>query len=385
VERSGTALSFSLARKSAFHYSRFGSHDVLNIFRFKEGSMETRKKLTKKVTLHDLTVRDGFQTEQQVIPTEAKLWIINTLIEVGFRHLEVTNFGPPKFQPQFRDAEQVLAGLPDRHDMVYSCTTMGRKATERALAARRQGNRVDRILLGIVPASEKYNKIIVGMDYKDTWKWIKEVSEQAHQLGMKVNAVLTGIFSPPSSEEKSIDMMERALEFTQHALDLGVDDIEHPDHLGEATPDRTYEYFLRVLQKHPDPERHIFHIHDARGMGLACYYAAMTAGITHFEVTLGGLGGWPANFVNGTPVGGLKGLVEVSRRPGLVSTEDCAVMLDAMGVESGIDVDKLLMLGKKVEKIVGRELWSMCLGRNGIPGSGRVPKEVGVEPAMEGK
>jgi hydroxymethylglutaryl-CoA lyase len=171
-----------------------------------------------------------------------------------------------------------------------------------------------------------------------------------------------------------VDLVGRALEFTDRLLGMGVDDIEHPDHLGEAVPDKVYDYFVRVMEKHPNPDYHVFHVHDARGMGIACYFAAMQAGINRFETTIGGLGGWPANFVDGTPVAGLIGLAEVARRPGLVSTEDFVVMLDAMGIETGIDVDKVLRLGRIVERIVGRQLWSFCLGNEGLPGSGRKPK-----------
>ena len=98
---------------------------------------------------------------------------------------------------------------------------------------------------------------------------------------------------------------------------------------------------------------------------------------------MGGLGGWPANFVDGVPVPGLKGLVEVSRRPGLVSTEDLVVMLDGMGIETGIDIDKILDLGRIVEKIVGRELWSLDLGTAERPGSGKVPRELQEELKTE--
>jgi hydroxymethylglutaryl-CoA lyase len=109
-------------------------------------------------------------------------------------------------------------------------------------------------------------------------------------------------------------------------------------------------------------------------MGLACYLAALHMGVTRFEATLGGLGGWPANFVDGIPVPGLIGLEEVSRRPGLVSTEDFLVMLDAMGIETGIDLEKVFKLGRMVERIVGRELWSFCLGTADKPGSGALPR-----------
>ncbi len=109
-------------------------------------------------------------------------------------------------------------------------------------------------------------------------------------------------------------------------------------------------------------------------MGLTCYLAAMQMGVTWFETTLGGLGGWPANFVDGTPVPELIGLKEVSRRPGFVSTEDFLVMLDAMDIETSIDLEKITDLGAMVEHIVGRRLWSLCQGIDDRPGSGLVPK-----------
>jgi hydroxymethylglutaryl-CoA lyase len=330
--------------------------------------------LPKEVSVADLTVRDGFQSETKVIPVDAKLFIINQLIDAGFREMEVSAFAPPKYQPQFRDWEDVVKGLPDKEEVTYSYVTTGKKATERALLGREKGYRIDRILLGILPASEKFNKTVLGMDYAKTWQWIEDTVKAAHQLDMKVNVFLTGIFSPPDPEEGEVDLVARALEFVDRLLDMGVDDIEHPDHMGEAAPHQVYAYFQRVFEKYPDPGLHVFHIHDARGMGLAGYLAAMHMGVTRFETTLGGLGGWPANFVDGVPVPGLIGLKEVSRRPGLVSTEDFLVMLDAMGIETGIRVDKVLELGRMLEKIVGRDLWSFCLGTADRPGSGAVPK-----------
>ena len=333
------------------------------------------ERFPEKVTISDLTVRDGFQAETHVIPTEAKLFIINQLIDAGFKEMEVTAFSPPRYQPQFRDWEDILKGVPNRDDVVYSCVTTGKKATERALNARGKGYRVDRILLGILSASQKLNKVVLGMNYAETWKWIEETVKNAHKVKMKVNIFLTGIFSPPDPEERGVNIVERTLEFLDRLLAMGVDDFEHPDHLGEAVPNQVYDYFLRIFEKYPDTNIHIFHMHDARGMGLACYFAAMQAGVTRFETTMGGLGGWPANFIDGVPVPGLIGLTEVARRPGLVSTEDFLVMLDGMEIETGIDVDKVIELGRMVERIVGRQLWSFCLGTGRCrPGAGRIPK-----------
>ncbi|MFP4085280.1 MAG: pyruvate carboxyltransferase [Desulfobacteraceae bacterium] len=330
--------------------------------------------LPKKASIADLTIRDGFQSEQKVMPAEAKLFIIRQLVDAGFKEMEVSAFAPPKYQPQFRDWEEVVKGLPDREDVIYSYVATGRKATQRALEARDKGYRIDRILMGILPASERFNKTVMGMNYPETWQWIEETCKGARERDIIVNVFLTGIFSPPDPQEGGVDLAGRALEFMDRLFGMGVNDIEHPDHMGEAAPHQVYEYFGRVFDKYPDPGLHIFHVHDARGMGQACYLAALHSGVTRFETALGGLGGWPANFVDGVPVPGLIGLEEVSRRPGLVSTEDFAVMLDAMGIETGVDLNKLMDLGKMTERIVGRRLWSMCPGTAELSGSGPVPK-----------
>jgi hydroxymethylglutaryl-CoA lyase len=153
--------------------------------------------------------------------------------------------------------------------------------------------------------------------------------------------------------------MSKAIEFTQRWLDIGADDIEHADHDGSASPDRVYNYFSMLLEKIPFPEKHIAHFHSTRGWGLANVLAALQTGIIHFESTLGGIGGQPANFVDGVPVAGTGAYYY--RDPsitGLVSTEDMIVMMDEMGIETGIDIDKLLKVGLMNEKIVGRKLRS---------------------------
>ena len=126
---------------------------------------------------------------------------------------------------------------------------------------------------------------------------------------------------------------------------------------------------LVVLDDVPDPSKHVAHFHVTRGWGLANVLAALQAGITHFESTLGGIGGQPANFVDGIPVTGTgeyyyqdPGIV------GLVSTEDMVVMMDEMGIDTGVDVDSVLRIGRMLEKIVGRRLRSESVH------SGRIQK-----------
>ncbi len=156
--------------------------------------------------------------------------------------------------------------------------------------------------------------------------------------------------------------MKTAVQFTKRWLELGANEVEHADHDGSATPNREYDYFSMVLSAVPDPEKHMAHFHSTRGWGLANVLAALQAGITHYESTMGGLGGQPANFVDGVPVAGTGDYyLKDPGISGLVATEDLVVMVDEMGMETGIDVDAALKIGVMVEKIVGRRLRSECI------------------------
>ncbi|MBW1999115.1 MAG: pyruvate carboxyltransferase, partial [Deltaproteobacteria bacterium] len=165
--------------------------------------------------------------------------------------------------------------------------------------------------------------------------------------------------------------LEDAVEFTKRWLSIGADDIEHADHDGSAPPDQVYRYFSMVLNEIPNTDLHVAHFHVTRGWGLANILAALQAGIDIFEGTLGGIGGQPANFLDRTPVPGTGAYYY--RDPnivGLVSLEDMCVMLDEMGIGiGGIAVDRILELGKLMEKTIGRRLRSESVL------SGRIPKE----------
>jgi hydroxymethylglutaryl-CoA lyase len=165
--------------------------------------------------------------------------------------------------------------------------------------------------------------------------------------------------------------VKKALEDTKRWFDIGANDVEHADHDGSASPDRVYDYFSMLLDNVDNPHKQIAHFHTLRGWGLANVLAALQAGMTNYESTMGGLGGQPANFVSGVPVPGTgayyyKDALEV----GLVSTEDMVVMMDEMGIDTGLDVDKVLEIGKMVERIVGRRLRSESIN------NGRIPKHL---------
>jgi len=331
-------------------------------------------KYPKKVVLGDITVRDGFQHEEKFIPTDAKLWLAEQLIMAGFKRIEVTNFGNPKGMPQFKDADEVMQRLRSSkkvahllNDIELTAITIRERAVERTIQARREGFGPDRILF-MVSTSESHHRVNSGLSLDEYWKMCERYIPKAHDVGMKVCGTVSTIWGCPI--EGPTDM-KKALEFTRRWLEIGADDIEHADHDGSAPPNRVYDYFSMILDAIPDPSKHVAHFHVTRGWGLANVMAALQAGITHFESTLGGTGGQPANFVDGTPVSGTgKYYYSDPSITGLVSTEDMVVMMDEMGIDTGVDVDKVLDTGLTVEKILARRLRSECAH------TGRIPKKL---------
>lgn len=328
----------------------------------------------KNIVLGDITVRDGFQHEEKFIPTDAKIWLAEQLILSGINRIEVTNFGNPKGMPQFKDADEVMRGIRTSKKIEHllpqaeiTAVTIREKAVERAVKAYKDGYGPDRILL-MVSTSETHHRKNSGLSLEDYWKMSADAIQMAHEYGVKVNGTVSTIWGCPI--EGPTDP-KKALEFTQRWLEIGADDVEHADHDGSASPNRVYDYYKMIMDAIPDPTKHIAHFHTTRGWGLANVLAALQAGITHFESTLGGIGGQPANFVDGVPVSGTGSYYyKDPSLVGLVSTEDLLVMVDEMGINTNINIDKILTLGQTVEKIVGRRLRSESIK------SGKIPKEL---------
>ncbi len=327
----------------------------------------------KKVTIGDITVRDGFQHEEIFIPTEAKLWTLEQLILAGFKHVEVSNFGNPSGMPQFKDADALFKGIRNSKKVAHlidsvSLTgiTIREKAIERAIEAKKEGFGPDRILL-MVSTSESHHKKNSGISLSEYWKMAEEWIPKAQAAGIKVNGTVSTIWGCPIEGPTE---MSKAIEFAQRWINIGANDVEHADHDGSASPDRVYKYFSMLLDHFGKPDKHIVHFHTTRGWGLANVLAALQAGMTNYESTMGGIGGQPANFVSGVPVAGTGAYYyKDSNLVGLVSTEDMVVMMDEMGIETNLDIDKVLEIGAMVERIAGRRLRSEAIKNGRIPKS----------------
>lgn len=325
----------------------------------------------KKVTIGDITVRDGFQHEEMFIPTDAKIWVAEQLILAGFKHIEVTNLGNPTGMPQFRDADEVLKRIRTSpkishliNDVSITCITIREKAIERAIQAKKDGYGPDRILL-MVSTSESHHYKNSGLSLADYWRMAEKYIPLAKDAGLKVNGTVSTIWGCPIEGPTE---MSKAIEFAKRWFDIGASDVEHADHDGSASPDRVYKYYSMLLDAIPKPEKHIVHFHQTRGWGLANVLAALQAGMVNYESTMGGIGGQPANFVSGVPVAGTGSYYYKDPHiVGLVPTEDMVVMMDEMGIDTGLDVDKILEIGQMVERIVGRSLRSESIKNGRIP------------------
>ena len=328
----------------------------------------------KKVVIGDITVRDGFQHEEIYIPIEAKLWLAEQLILCGFKHIEVTNLGNPAGMPQFKDADVLMKALRNSKRVAHlidkvslTCVTIREKAIERAIHNKQEGFGPDRILL-MVSTSESHHIKNSGLSLKDYWKMAEEYIKKANDAGIKVNGTVSTIWGCPIEGPTE---MKKAVEFAKRWFDIGVKDVEHADHDGSASPNRIYDYFSMIMDEFQNPHKHIVHLHTTRGWGLANALAALQAGMTNYEATMGGIGGQPANFVSGVPVAGTGDYYYAdSSLTGLNSTEDLVVMFDEMGIETNLDIDKVLETGRMVERIVGRRLRSETIK------TGRIPKSL---------
>lgn len=319
-------------------------------------------KLPKRISLGDITVRDGLQTLEHYFSTEEKLRLAEEIILAGFKHVEVTNFGHPKFLPQFKDCEELLDRLFDSErvghmlaqrggDVTICTVTINERSVDRALAYKAKRGFGPDYFLQMVSTDENHHRVNSGMSLDDYFEMSGRCIKKATEAGVKMCGTVSTIWGSPIHGSRITDL-HRAVEFSKRYLDLGADYIEQADHDGSGDPARVYEYFSMILDpaimgKWADPKYHLCHCHTSRGMGLANYLAALLAGVTRFETTLAGTGGQPANMVDGLFTGGTGKYYHFEHLySGLVSTEDFVVMCASMGIETGIDVRRLLEVGR---------------------------------------
>jgi hydroxymethylglutaryl-CoA lyase len=275
-----------------------------------------------RVTICEVGPRDGFQIEPDWIPTELKVEAVDLLSAAGVPRIEVTSFVHPKVVPQLRDAEAVMAAIRRRPGTRYAALVPNDKGAVRAIDAG-----VDE-LHTVVSASESHNLANVNMTVAESVAKLRAV--------MQVGCGISTSFGCPFEGEVPVARLESVV---RRLVDIGARAIALADTTGMANPLQVQRTLEHLQPRFPGIEWTL-HTHDTRAMAIANILAAMECGVSHFDASVGGLGGCP--FAPGAS--------------GNVCTEDLVHCLHAMGVETGIDLDRLITASRRVQEIVGRPL-----------------------------
>ena len=287
-------------------------------------------KLPERVTICEVGTRDGFQIEPDFIPTELKVEVVNRLSEAGVPRIEVTSFVHPKVVPQLRDAEEVMAKIRRRPGTRYAALVPNDKGAVRAVDAG-----VDAIHT-VVSASESHNLANVNMTVAESLEKLRGVLQIADRAKVAVGCGISTSFGCPFEGEVPIARLESVV---RRLVDMGAPAIGLADTTGMANPRQVGRVLEHLMERFPGIEWTL-HTHDTRAMAIPNILAAMECGVTHLDGSIGGLGGCP--FAPGAS--------------GNVCSEDLVHCLRAMGVATGIDLDKLIETSKRVQEIVGRTL-----------------------------
>jgi hydroxymethylglutaryl-CoA lyase len=287
--------------------------------------------LPDRVSVYEVSPRDGLQNETAIVPTTKKLRLIEALAASGLSRIELTSFVSPRWVPQLADADE-LCELIDVKSAVtaFSALCPNPKGLERAVAS---GIRE----IGIfVSASETHNKKNVNKTVAETLATFEEVCAGARSAGIAVRGYVSTLWGCPY--EGAIDP-RRGLEIARRLIDLGCYQVSLGDTIGVGTPLQTRD-IVKLFLREFRPEQVALHMHDTRGTALANVIVGLECGVRDFDSSIGGLGGCP--YAPGAA--------------GNLATEDLVFTLHGMGVATGIDLDRLWEAGKVAESIVGRPL-----------------------------
>jgi hydroxymethylglutaryl-CoA lyase len=303
--------------------------------------------LSQRVRIREVGPRDGFQNEPEVIPTADKVRLIDLLSDSGLERLEVTAFVHPDVIPQLADAEEVLAGIERRDGVAYSVLIPNRRGLERALEVR---DRFDEINV-FLSASETHNRKNVNRTVDESLAGLEDVVPAARQAGLRCEGVIATSFGCPYEGEVPA---ERVFAIAERLAAAGCEEVGFGDTTGMANPRQVHEFFATATERLTGVEL-TAHFHNTRGQGLANVVAALDEGIESFESSFGELGGCPV------PPGST----------GNVSSEDVISMLHEMGIETGIDLERLIAASRAAQEQLGRPLGAHVLRAGPVDWTGR--------------
>lgn len=283
--------------------------------------------LPERITVCEVGLRDGMQIEKAILTVEDKLKIIEDLVDAGVKVIEVGSFVHPIKVPQMANTDEVYRRLPKKEGVEYRALVMNIRGVQRAIECGCKKVKLN------ISASKGHNLANQNMLPLEQMKGFAPQAELARSAGLEVSGSIACPFGSPWDKEIPLKDVK---EIIDAYINVGVTEISISDAPGMAMPKQVYRMMTELKATYPQC-KFILHFHNTRGMGIANVMAGMEAGITWFDGSFAGTGGCP--FVPGAA--------------GNVSTEDIVHMCEEQGVETGIDIHKLINVGHYVETLMG--------------------------------
>ena len=284
------------------------------------------------VRVCEMGARDGLQNEHAVIATADKVRYIDLLSETGLTLIEATSFVSPKAIPQLADAAEVFTRIHKKPGIRYPVLTPNVRGLERAKEAGANAIAV------FTAASEEFTKRNINMTIDQSIDTFRDVVRNAKENAFWVRGYVSTAFGSPFGDRVTPAAVR---DVTRWLFDLGCDEVSIGDTIGVGVPSQVDE-LIPLLLRDFTPEKIALHFHDTRGTALANVYAALQHGIAIFDSSSGGLGGCP--YAPGAT--------------GNLGTEDLLYMLHGMGIETGVDLDKVRAASRFIAGVLGHELTS---------------------------
>lgn len=289
--------------------------------------------LPTRVKLVDVGPRDGLQNEKQTVPAEVKIKLVHLLQDAGLTEIEVTSYVSPKWVPQMADNAQVMSGLRRQTGVRYSVLTPNMQGFEAAVALDR-AFWPDEIVV-FAAASESFSQRNINCSIAQSIERFRPVVEAAHDKGIHVRGAMSCVVGCPIEGDVAPQAVARLAGLMK---DVGVQHVGVADTIGVGTPIRVQRAMEATL-RHFSTDAVSGHFHDTYGQALANTLASLELGIWQFDASVAGLGGCP--YAKGAT--------------GNVASEDLVYMLHGMGIDTGIDLDKLIDAGQYISAFLQRK------------------------------
>lgn len=284
----------------------------------------------RNVYVQEVAPRDGLQNESVFVDTADKITLINRLSECGYTKIEATSFTSPKAIPALSDADAVMRGINRRAGVIYTALVPNVRGVERALACD-----IDEVNF-VMSVSETHNRTNLRMARDKSVEQLRDIAMALRGTRTGLNVSLSTVFGCPMEGHIDVSEVQRLVGY---AMEAGAQGITLCDTTGMAFPTQVAAIGEEVLRRCPGTTITL-HFHNTRGMAMANVLASLDVGITHFDASLGGLGGCP--YAPGAS--------------GNVCTEDMVHMLELMGHNTALDLNAILETAKTLPALIGREL-----------------------------